>query len=84
MRTLLCDTTPEVQIFKYVGNQESLKTIIQEGLKSQAISIKGNNDPSILLDGVHGLNDYLSIFGSMLAEKIHGNLYQEQMNIVNI
>ena len=70
MRTLLCETTPEVQIFKYVGNQESLKTIIQEGLKSQAISIKGNNDPSILLDGVHGLNDYLSIFGSMLAEKI--------------
>lgn len=70
MRTILNEDTPEIEIFKYVGNQESLKNIIQEGLKSGSINIKGNNDPSILLSDINGLNDYLSIFGSMLAEKI--------------
>ena len=69
-RTLLMDGNREVEVYKYVGNQEQLKTFISEGLSSGRISIAGSNEPSALLEDIHGLNDYLSIFGSLLADKI--------------
>ena len=69
-RTLLLEGNREVEIFKYVGNQEQLKNIISEGLSNRVINIAGSNEPSALLEDIHGLNDYLSIFGSLLADKI--------------
>ena len=68
--TLLMQGQREVEVTKYVGNQEQLKRIISEGLSNGSISINGSNDPSVLLEDIHGLNDYLSIFGSLLADKI--------------
>ena len=69
-RTILLEGSREVEVFKYVGNQEQLKGIISEGLSSGRINIAGSNEPSVLLEDIHGLNDYLSIFGSLLADKI--------------
>ena len=69
-RTLLLEGSREVEIIKYVGNNETLKNIISTGLASGAININGSNDPSVVLDDIHGLNDYLSMFGSILANKI--------------
>lgn len=69
-RTLLMDGIREVEIQKYVGNQETIKNIIENGLRAGAININGSNEPSALLEDIHGLNDYLSIFGSLLADKI--------------
>ena len=69
-RTLLLEGTREVEIMKYVGNQEFLKGLISTGLASGAININGSNDSSVVLDDIHGLNDYLSMFGSILANKI--------------
>ena len=68
--TLLMQGQREVEVTKYVGNQEQLKRIISDGLSNRNISINGSNDPSVLLEDIHGLNDYLSIFGSLLADKI--------------
>lgn len=69
-RTLLMDNFREVEVYKYVGNQEQLKGFISEGLSNGSINIAGSNEPSVLLEDIHGLNDYLSIFGSLLADKI--------------
>ena len=69
-RTLLLEGVREVEVYKYVGNQEQLKQIISEGLSKGEINIAGSNEPSALLEDIHGLNDYLSIFGSLLADKI--------------
>ena len=69
-RTLLLEGIREVEVFKYVGNQEQLKQIISRGLSEGIINIAGSNEPSALLEDIHGLNDYLSIFGSLLADKI--------------
>ena len=69
-RTTIMEGTREVEIYKYVGNQETIKNIIENGLKSGAININGSNEASVLLEDIHGLNDYLSIFGSLLADKI--------------
>lgn len=69
-RTLLMDGIREVEIQKYVGSQETIKNIIEGGLRAGAININGSNEPSALLEDIHGLNDYLSIFGSLLADKI--------------
>lgn len=68
--TLLMQGQREVEVIKYVGNQEHLKRIISEGLAAGTININGSNNPSALLEDIHGLNDYLSIFGSLLADKI--------------
>ena len=70
MNSIRLENVDGIEVYKYVGNQESLKIIIQDGLKTGAINIAGNNEPSVLLEDIGGLNDYLSIFGSMLAEKI--------------
>ena len=69
-RTSLLEGSHEVCIYKYVGNKEQIKNIIQRGLQNGEINIKGSNEPSVLLEDIGGLNDYLSIFGSLLAEKI--------------
>ena len=69
-RTLLMDGVREVEIYKYVGNVEQIKNIIEAGLRSGTLNINGSNEPSALLEDISGLNDYLSIFGSLLADKI--------------
>jgi superfamily II DNA or RNA helicase len=69
-RTLLMNGVREVEIYKYVGNVEQIKSIIETGLRSGALNINGSNEPSALLEDISGLNDYLSIFGSLLADKI--------------
>lgn len=69
-RTIIMEGVREVEVQKYVGNVEAIKTIIENGLKSGALNINGSNEPSALLEDIHGLNDYLSIFGSLLADKI--------------
>lgn len=69
-RTLLLEGSREVEIVKYVGNNEMIKNIISEGLSSGIININGSNEPSVVLDDIYGLNDYLSMFGSILANKI--------------
>ena len=70
MQVVRLNEVEGIEVYKYVGNQESLKNIIQTGLRSGAINIAGNNNSSVLLEDISGLNDYLAIFGSMLAEKI--------------
>ena len=53
-----------------IFNKEDMKNIVKEGLKTKAINIAGNNNPSPILENVTGLNDYLNLFGEILAEKI--------------
>ena len=47
-----------------------MKEIIQNGLRNGIINIEGSNKPSEILPNISGLNDYLSSFGEILAEKI--------------
>ena len=70
LQTTLMDGTEEIEIYKLTGNQTTIKNIISQGLKDGDININGSNDPSVMLDEKTGLNDYLSLFGSMLANKI--------------
>jgi SNF2 family DNA or RNA helicase len=56
----------------YVDNNY-LERIIVEGLKNKEISIKGSNEPSLLIDSINGLNDYLNVFGETLASKIQSS-----------
>lgn len=51
-------------------DKEVIKKIVQKGLRLKAINIKGNNEPSPILAEIKGLNDYLSSFGEILAQKI--------------
>lgn len=51
-------------------DKKCIKTIIQEGLQTQEINIKGSNNPSAVMSNIKGLNDYLNSFGETLAEKI--------------
>ena len=53
-----------------IFNKEDIKEIVKEGLKTKAINIAGNNNPSPILSNITGLNDYLNCFGEILAEKI--------------
>ena len=70
LQTSRMSTVEEVEVYKLTGNQTSIKNIISAGLKSHAININGSNDPSVMLDETTKLNDYLSLFGSILANKI--------------
>ena len=70
LQTTLMDGTEEIEVYKLVGNQTTIKNIISQGLKDGDININGSNDSSVMLDNQTGLNDYLSLFGSMLANKI--------------
>ena len=56
--------------YKLICNKDSIKTIIQRGLKEKAINIKGSNNPSALMSEIKGLDAYLSTFGEILAHKI--------------
>ena len=49
---------------------KSIKRIIEEGLSTGCINIQGSNEPSVMLEEMSGLNSYLSLFGSTLADKI--------------
>lgn len=51
-------------------DKTTIKEIITEGLKRKVINIEGSNNPSEILSNISGLNDYLSSFGEILAEKI--------------
>ena len=70
LQTTLMDGTEEIEVYKLTGNQTTIKNIISQGLKDGDININGSNDSSVMLDEKTGLNDYLSLFGSMLANKI--------------
>ena len=62
--------TQKVLCCRLHGDQDYVKRLITEGLSTGAININGSNEASVLLDETTGLNDYLSLFGSMLANKI--------------
>ena len=70
LQTVMMSSVEEIEVYRLAGNQTTVKDIISEGLKSRAININDSNDPSVMLDSSTGLNDYLSLFGSMLANKI--------------
>ena len=70
LQTTLMEGTEEIEVYKLTGNQTTIKNIISQGLKDGDININGSNDSSVMLDEKTGLNDYLSLFGSMLANKI--------------
>ena len=60
----------DMKAYKMYCTKEILVNIISSGLKQSMINIAGNNNPSVLLPSIHGLNDYLDIFGEFLAKKI--------------
>ena len=62
--------TQEIYCCRLHGDQNYVKRIITEGLSNGSININGSNEPSVLLEETTGLNDYLSLFGSLLADKI--------------
>ncbi len=70
LQTVIMNGFEEVEVYKLSGNQTTIKNIISQGLKDKDININGSNDSSVMLDDKTGLNDYLSLFGSMLANKI--------------
>lgn len=70
LQTTIMEGFEEIEVYKLSGNQTTIKNIISQGLKDKDININGSNDSSIMLDDKTGLNDYLSLFGSMLANKI--------------
>ena len=70
LQTTLMEGTEEIEVYKLTGNQTTIKNIISQGLKDGDININGSNESSVMLDNQTGLNDYLSLFGSMLANKI--------------
>lgn len=49
---------------------KKLEEIITYGLSSGEISVNNSNDPSVLIDSINGLDDYLNVFGETLASKI--------------
>ena len=63
-------TKDDMNAYKIFCNKQMLVDIISEGLKTKEINIKGNNNPSVLLPDINGLNDYLEMFGESLAKKI--------------
>ena len=67
---IILEGAEKVYVARLAGNQHSIKTIIERGLGDGSININGSNEPSVLLEDISGLNDYLSLFGSMLANKI--------------
>ena len=63
-------TKDDMNAYKIFCNKRMLIDIISDGLKTKEINIKGNNNPSVLLPDINGLNDYLEMFGESLAKKI--------------
>lgn len=60
----------DMNAHKVVFDRQLLVDIISNGLRTGEINIAGNNNPSVLLPSIHGLNDYLDMFGEFLAKKI--------------
>ena len=60
----------DMNAYKVVFDRQLLVDIISNGLRTGEINIAGNNNPSVLLPSIHGLNDYLDMFGEFLAKKI--------------
>lgn len=58
------------QAYRAFFNKNDIKNIVKQGLEAEEIKIMGSNSPSPVLDTITGLNDYLSNFGEILAEKI--------------
>lgn len=50
--------------------EKEVETIISDGLKNGDISVNNSNEPSLLMDSINGLDDYLNVFGETLAGKI--------------
>ena len=50
--------------------EKMIEEIITNGLKESKISINGNNNASQVIDSISGLDDYLNVFGEILASKI--------------
>ena len=63
-------TKDDMQAYKLYCNKQVLIDIISNGLRNKQINIAGNNNPSVLLPSITGLNDYLDMFGEFLAKKI--------------
>ena len=62
--------TREVNVCRLHGDQAYIKNIIADGLSNGSININGSNESSVLLEEISGLDNYLSLFGSLLANKI--------------
>lgn len=58
------------KVYRAFFNKNNIKNIVIKGLQDKEINIKGHNNPSIILNNINGLNDYLNCFGEHLAEKI--------------
>lgn len=58
------------RVFCFQFNKVMIKDVVQKGLRSKEINIKGSNNPSLVIENINGLNDYLNSFGETLAEKI--------------
>ncbi|MGL5507559.1 MAG: DEAD/DEAH box helicase family protein, partial [Paraclostridium sp.] len=59
--------------YKLSVNKNQMKDIIRDGLNCRTLNINGINTGSPIMSEVKGLNDYLSSFGEMLAERIQGS-----------
>ena len=59
-----------VHVRRFNATKNSIKRIVEEGLSTGCINIQGSNEPSVMLEEMSGLNSYLSLFGSTLADKI--------------
>ena len=67
------DENDSIEAFRISTTKNKLKGIIQKGLRDGEINIRGINTSSPLLSEIKGLNDYLSCFGELLAEKIQNS-----------
>ena len=63
----------DMRAYRISTTKTKLKSIIQRGLKDGEINIRGINTSSPLLSEIKGLDDYLSSFGELLAEKIQNS-----------
>ena len=68
--TYMLNNVEEIEVYRVLSNQTMIKNIISEGLREGDLNINGSNEPSVMLTEDTGLNDYLSLFGSLLANKI--------------
>lgn len=70
---LRCITSRDEIPFECVGlyvSENKIEEIITSGLKQGEIKVNNSNEPSLLMDSIGGLDDYLNVFGETLASKI--------------
>lgn len=71
--TLECITSRDEVPFRCAGlyiTEGKIEEIITSGLKQREIHVNNSNEPSMLMDSINGLDDYLNVFGETLASKI--------------